>query len=95
MSDYDAIRVVFCPVTDDLPNGSKHLGDEQTEDLTEWDWERNDDGDIIRVRGSTDDGRDVIAPVPHYHKSTVRARDGDGTFDINLGWVQRLEGVKA
>jgi hypothetical protein len=93
--DYQAIRVVYRPVTDDLPNGSKHLGDEQTETLTEWEWERTDDGEIVKVRGTTDSGRDVIAPVPEYHLSTVRARDGDGTYNLNLGWVQRLEGVKA
>jgi hypothetical protein len=95
-ADYAAIRVVYRPVTDDLPDNAKRLGDEQHETLTEWEWERNSDGDIVRVRGQTAAGRDVIAPVPEYHKSSVRARDAgdEGTFNLNLGWVQRLEGVQ-
>lgn len=94
MTDYDAIRVVYKPVTDDLPNGSKHLGDEQSEHLTEFEFERHD-GEIVRVRGETDDGRDVISPTPDSHKSTVRGRDADkGTFSLSLGWVQRIEGVE-
>jgi len=93
---FESIRVYYRPVTDDLPNGSKHLGDEQSVDLTEWEFEENDAGDVTYVRGTTADGRDVYAPVPNHHKSTVRARDRDeGAYRIHLGWVQDICGVTA
>ena len=92
--DYQAIRVVYRPVTDDLPNGSKRLGDEQTATLTDYEFDRHD-GRIVGVTGTTDDGRDVTAPTPDAGRATVRARDGDGTYNLHLGWVERLEGVNA
>jgi len=92
--DYQAIKVVYRPVTDGLPNGSKHLGDEQTETLTDFTFDRHE-GRIVGVTGTTDAGRDVIAPTPESGGATVRARDGDGTYNLHLGWVERWEGVKA
>jgi hypothetical protein len=92
--DYEAIRVVYRPVTDDLPDGSKHLGDEQTATLTDFTFDRRD-GRIVGVTGTTDGGRDVTAPTPESGGATVRARDDDGTYNLHLGWVERLEGVKA
>ena len=95
MSKYKAIRVVYRPVTDDLPGQRKILGDEETVELVEFEGETHD-GEIVKVRGRTEDGLDVISPTPEYHKATVRAREADeGTYNQNLGWVQRLEGVKA
>ena len=93
--EYD-LRVVYRDVTDDLPNGRKELGDEEAVELVEFEPRRNDDGEIIKIVGRTADGVDVITPHPHSHKCSVRARHADqGTYNRNLGWVQRLQVVEA
>lgn len=87
------LRVVYRPVTDDLADGSKQLGEKQSVELVDWDDETHD-GDIVRVRGTTDDGREVIAPLPEAHQATVRTRDDSDSPFGSLGWVQHIEGVR-
>lgn len=92
--DYKAVKITYQNVTDDLPNGSKHLGPEKTLELTDFEFERRDDGTIRQIRGSTKSGLDVVCWTGG--KRTVRARkDDEGTYNINLGWRQAVKGVPA
>lgn len=92
MSD-TALRVVYEPMTRDLPNGSTHYGDEQTVDLV--DWEEHEAGEYAgrRVRGRTADGVDVVI---HLGSKRVRMRDRDeGAFRQFAGYCREMRGVTA
>jgi len=91
---YDAIRVVYRPVTDDLPGNRKILHDEESVDLVEFKPEHHN-GNIVRILGRTADGKEVISPTPESNGCSVRARNASGeSYSQHLGWVQRLEAIE-
>lgn len=86
------LRVVYRPVSRDLANRSTHFGDEECIDLVEFE-EVRDTQFGRHVVGTAADGRDIVVWLG---SGRVRARDGDeGTFDQNLGKVDRLKGLTA
>ena len=82
----DRIRVVYREVTQDLPNGSMHFGDEESLEFVV------DEIHEGRIRGHTDDGLDVV--VWRGGRKDVRVREADsGPFSTKLGSRQRFERV--
>lgn len=88
------LRVVYRPVSSDLPNGSMHFDDEEHVDLVDFEELENQNGGTY-VRGTTEDGRDVVVRLGGRKEVRARPAGDDGTFSNMLGYRQRLKGVSA
>ena len=95
--EYESVRVVYRPVVDNPENGPKQYGDEQSITVTGWYFTTDSSDNPVKLCGTTNDGKDVIAPTAYADGSTLRVRDSEYQYELfdSVGCVERIEGVQS